>query len=143
MRVAKSPTENGDTRSGLFVPDSRQAVSKFLEAGLTLLESLSSPTGADGFCPIESGHATFLRTDAQTGRPTLEILLPESVTGERLARVITGFLTKDQTALIRECAQYGVILWPPPRHGLAGRDCAHDLGTPGHSPRDYSVRGTF
>ena len=25
---------------------------------------------------------------------------------------------------------------------LAGRECAPDLGTPGHSPRDYSVRGT-
>jgi hypothetical protein len=30
--------------------------------------------------------------DAQTRRPTLEIPLPESITAERLARVITGFL---------------------------------------------------
>jgi hypothetical protein len=92
MRVAKSPTQDGDTRSGLFVPDARQAVSRFLEAGLTLLESLSSPSGADGFGAIERGLATLLRTDAQTRRPTLEIPLPESITAERLARVITGFL---------------------------------------------------
>ncbi len=92
MGVAKSPTQDGDTRSGLFVPDARQAVSRFLEAGLTLLESLSSPNGADGFGPIERGLATLLRTDAQTRRPTLEIPLPESITAERLARVITGFL---------------------------------------------------
>ena len=92
MRVAQSPTQDGDPRSGFFVPDARQAVSKFLEAGLTLLESLSSPSGADGFGPIERGLATLLRTDAQTRRPTLEIPLPESITAERLARVITGFL---------------------------------------------------
>jgi len=92
MRVAQSPTQDGDPRSGLFVRDARQAVSKFLEAGLTLLESLSSPSGADG-----------LGTDAQTRRPTLEIPLPESITADRLAQVITGFLGKyDQTAAIRE-----------------------------------------
>ena len=92
MRVAQSPTQDGDPRSGLFVPDPRQAVSKFLESGLTLLESLSSLSGADGFGPIERGLATLLRTDAQTRRPTLEIPLPESSTAERLARVITGLL---------------------------------------------------
>jgi hypothetical protein len=91
-RVAQNPTQDGDARSGLFVPDARKAVSAFLEAGLTLLESLSSPGGADGFGPIERGLSTLLRTDAQTRRPTLEIPLPESITAERLARVITGFL---------------------------------------------------
>jgi hypothetical protein len=55
MRVALSPTQDGDARSGLFVPDARQVVSKFLEAGLTLLESLSSPGGSDGFAAIERG----------------------------------------------------------------------------------------
>ena len=92
MRVAQGPTQDGDARSSLFVPDARQAVSKFLEAGLTLLESLSAPSGADGFGRIEHGLSTLLRTDAQTRRPTLEIPLPESITAERLARVITGFL---------------------------------------------------
>jgi len=92
MRVAQNPTQDGDARSGLFVPDAKQAVSKFLEAGLTLLESLASPGGADGFGPIERGLSRLLRTDAQTRRPTLEIPLPESITAERLARVITGFL---------------------------------------------------
>jgi hypothetical protein len=91
-RVAQSATQHGDVQSGLVVPDARQAVSKFLEAGLTLLESLSSPSGADGFGPIEGGLSTLLRMDAQTRRPTLEIPLPESITAERLARVITGFL---------------------------------------------------
>jgi hypothetical protein len=93
MRVAQNPTQAGDARSGLFVPDAKQAVSKFLEAGLTLLESLASPGGADGFGAIERGLSRLLRTDAQTGRPTLEIPLPESITAERLARVITGFLS--------------------------------------------------
>lgn len=103
MRVAQSPTQDGDPRPGLFVRDARQAVSKFLEGGLTLLESLSSPSGAGGFGPIERGLATLLGTDAQTRRPTLEIPLPESITADRLARVITGFLGKyDQTAAIRE-----------------------------------------
>src|SRR2546425_376471 len=92
MRVAQGPTQDGDERSSLFVPDARQAVSKFLEAGLTLLESLSAPSGADGFGRIEHGLSTLLRTDGQTRRPTLEIPLPESITAERLARVITGFL---------------------------------------------------
>jgi len=92
MRVAQSPIQDGDARSGLFVPDARQAVSNFLEAGLTLLESLSSPSGADGFGPKRTWPRHLLRTDAQTRRPTLEIPLPESITAERLTRVITGFL---------------------------------------------------
>ncbi len=91
MRVAQRATQDHDAQSGLGVPDARQAVSKFLEAGLTLLESLSSPC-TDGFGPIERGLSTLLRTDAQTRRPTLEIPLPESITAERLARVIAGFL---------------------------------------------------
>ncbi len=91
-RVAQSATQHGDVQSGLVVPDARQAVSKFLEAGLTLLESLSSPSGADGFGTSDGGLSRLLRMDAQTRRPTLEIPLPESITGERLARVISGFL---------------------------------------------------
>jgi hypothetical protein len=92
MRVAQSPAQDGDAPSGLSVLDTRQAVSKFLEAGLTLLESLSSPSGADGFGPIERSLSALLRTDAHTRRPSLEIPLPESITAERLARVIAGFL---------------------------------------------------
>jgi hypothetical protein len=65
-RVAQSATQHGDVQSGLVELDARQAVSKFLEAGLTLLESLSSPSGADGFGPIEGGLSTLLRMDAQT-----------------------------------------------------------------------------
>jgi hypothetical protein len=45
-----------------------------------------------GFEPIKRGLSTLLRTDAQTQVPTLTIPLPESITAERLARVISGFL---------------------------------------------------
>ena len=75
-------------QSGWLVPDA----AKFLEAGLTLLESLSSPSSADGFGPIERGLSTLLWTDAETRRSSLEIPLPESITAERLARVISGLL---------------------------------------------------
>ena len=94
MRVAQGATQDHDAQSGLAVQDARQAVSKFLEAGLTLLESLSSPSSTGGLGPIERGLSALLRTDAQTRHPTLEIPLPESITAERLARVIAGFLGK-------------------------------------------------
>ena len=94
MLVAQSATQVDNAQSGLLVPDAGQAAAKFLEAGLTLLESLSSPRSADGIGPLERVLCTLLRTDAQTRRPTLEIPLPESVTAERLARVISGFLGK-------------------------------------------------
>jgi SNF2 family DNA or RNA helicase len=98
MSLAQSATQDGDARSGSSVPDTSQAVAKFLEAGLSLLESLSSPRGAhvagatDGFGPIERGLSTILRPDPQNQRPTLAIPLPESITAERLAKVISGFL---------------------------------------------------
>lgn len=87
-----------DAKSASFVPDPSQAAAKFLEAGLTFLESLSAPCRADvaratgAFEPIKRGLSTLLRRDAQTQRPTLAIPLPESITAERLARVISGFL---------------------------------------------------
>src|SRR5207244_10650659 len=87
-----------DADAASFVPDTSQAPAQFLEAGLTLLESLSSPCSADVaragdvFEPIKRGLSTLLRRDAQTQRPTLTIPLPESVTAERLARAISGFL---------------------------------------------------
>jgi superfamily II DNA or RNA helicase len=91
--VAQNATQDSNAASGSFVPDAGQAIAKFLEAGLTLLESLSSPRGADRSGPIERSLSTFLRTDSQTRRSTLEVPLPESVTAERLARVISGFLS--------------------------------------------------
>jgi len=94
MLVARRATQVDDAQGGLLVPDAGQAAAKFLEAGLTLLDSLCSPPTADGIGPIERGLSTLLRTDAQTRRSTLEIPLPESVTAERLARVISGFLGK-------------------------------------------------
>ena len=93
LPLPQSVAQDGDAGSTSFVADSSQAAAQFLEAGLTLLESLSSPRRADnGFEPIKRGLATLLRRDAQTQRPTLAIPLPESITTERLARVISGFL---------------------------------------------------
>ena len=70
MRVAQSPTQ-GDPRSGLFVPDARQAVSKFLEAGLTLLESLSSPIGADG---LHRSNVASPRCCGRMRKPNVRLL---------------------------------------------------------------------
>jgi hypothetical protein len=85
--------QDGDAESTSFVAGPSQAAAQFLEAGLTLLESLSSPRSADvGLEPIKRGLSTLLRRDAQTQGPTLAIPLPESITTERLARVIGGFL---------------------------------------------------
>jgi hypothetical protein len=98
MPLAHSVAQDGDAESASFVPDPSQAADKFLEAGLTFLESLSSLWRADvarathGFEPIKRGLSTFLRRDAQTQRLTLAIPLPESITAERLARAISGFL---------------------------------------------------
>jgi superfamily II DNA or RNA helicase len=98
MPLAESVAQDGDAETATFVPEPSQAAAKFLEAGLALLESLSSPCNADvaratnGFEPIKRGLSTLLRRDAQTQRPTLAIPLPESITAERLARVIGGFL---------------------------------------------------
>ena len=72
MRFAQGPTQDGDARSSLFVPDARQAVSKFLEAGLTLLESLSAPSGADGFGRIEHGLST--RCCGRMRKPDVRLL---------------------------------------------------------------------
>jgi superfamily II DNA or RNA helicase len=98
MPLAQSVTQGGDAESASFVPDPSLAAARFLEAGLTLLESLSSPCSAEvarateGFEPIKRALSTLLRRDAQTQRPTLAIPLPDSITAERLARVISGFL---------------------------------------------------
>lgn len=93
LPLPQSVAQDGDAGSTSFVADSSQAAAQFLEAGLTLLESLSSARSADvGFEPIKRGLSTLLRRDAQTQRPTLTIPLPESITTERLARVISGFL---------------------------------------------------
>jgi hypothetical protein len=92
MLAAQGATPNVHAQPGLLVPDAKKAAAKFLEAGLTLLESLSSSCSADGFGPIERGLSSLLRTDAETRRSSIEIPLPESVTAERLARVISRFL---------------------------------------------------
>jgi superfamily II DNA or RNA helicase len=93
LPLPQSVAQDGDRESASSVADPRQAAAQFLEAGLSLLESLSSPRSADiGFEPIKRGLSTLLRRDAQTQRPTLAIPLPESITTERLARVISGFL---------------------------------------------------
>ncbi len=96
--LAQSATEDGAADPASFVSDPSLAAARFLEAGLTLLESLSSPYSADvaratqGVGPIKRGLSTLLRRDTQTQRPTLAIPLPESITVERLATAISGFL---------------------------------------------------
>jgi hypothetical protein len=98
VALSQRVIQDDDAKSASFVPDPSQAAANFLEAGLTFLESLSVPCRADvaratgGFEPIKRGLATLLRRDTQTQRPTLAIPLPESITPERLARVISGFL---------------------------------------------------
>jgi superfamily II DNA or RNA helicase len=98
VALSQRVIQDDDAKSASFVPDPSQAAAKFLEAGLTFLESLSAPCRADvrratgGFEPIKRGLSTLLRKDAQTQRPTLAIPLPESITAERLARAISGFL---------------------------------------------------
>jgi hypothetical protein len=95
MPLAQSVTQDGDAESASFVLDPSQAAAQFLEAGLTLLESLSSPCSADvarAKEPIKRSLSKLLRTDAQTRRQTLAIPLPESINAERLATVISGFL---------------------------------------------------
>jgi len=98
VALSQRVIQDDDAKSASFVPDPSQAAAKFLEAGLTFLESLSAPCRADvagatsGFEPIKRGLSTLLRRDTETQRPTLAIPLPESITAERLARVISGFL---------------------------------------------------
>jgi hypothetical protein len=68
--------------------------------GLALLESLSTPRGAsvsEGSqlsAQVERSLSAIFQTDVQNHRPTLVIPLPVSVTAERLASVIGGFLGK-------------------------------------------------
>jgi SNF2 family DNA or RNA helicase len=91
-------TQHGDARSRSFPPDASESFSKFLEAGLILLESLSSPSSpdpartTDSFRSIHNALSTLLLRDPQTRRRTLAIPLPESITAERLTRAIGGFL---------------------------------------------------
>jgi superfamily II DNA/RNA helicase len=59
MLAAQSATPNVHAQSGWLVPDATQAAAKFLEAGLTLLESLSSPCSPDGFGPIEEAFPRY------------------------------------------------------------------------------------
>jgi hypothetical protein len=92
MPLAQSAAQDDNGKSVSSIPDPSQGAAKFLEAGLTLLESLSSRSNADvaratdSFEPIKRGLSPLLRTDAQTQVPTLTIPLPESITAESPAR---------------------------------------------------------
>jgi len=71
---------------------------RFLEAGLALLESLSTPRRAavseasELSAKVERSLSPMFQTDLQNQRPTMVIPLPASVTVERLATAISGFL---------------------------------------------------
>lgn len=80
--------------------DVSQAIGKFLEPGLVLLESLSSPRhaavseGSEYSAQVERSLSDIFLTDARNHRTALVIPLPASVTAERLASVIGGLLGK-------------------------------------------------
>jgi hypothetical protein len=89
---------DGVVPRGSALPEAGEAVGKFLEAGLALLESLSAPQGisvSDG-----SEHSRKLNEASRpcskpmhkTQRATLVIPLPASVTVERLASALSGLL---------------------------------------------------
>ena len=102
--VWSAPTErrtgDGTAPQGSAAHDVSQAIGKFVEAGLALLESLSSPRhaavseGSEHSAQVERSLSEIFQTDARNHRPTLVIPLPASVTAERLASVIGGFLGK-------------------------------------------------
>jgi hypothetical protein len=81
-----------------------------IEAGLSFLEALTAkapraaataPAGRSGGGPpiqsaashrISQALAGLVSRDARTNQPVLSIPLPESVTGERLTKAISGLL---------------------------------------------------
>jgi len=96
--AAGSVTQDAGSLERSTLPDPGQAAAKFLEAGINLLESLSAPASpgeqraTDRFGAIRRGLSSLLRTDSETKRQSLDIPLPESISVERLAGVIGGFL---------------------------------------------------
>ena len=91
-------TGDGIAQQSSAVPDASQAFGRFLEAGLALLESLSNPRRAavseasELSAKVERSLSPMFQTDLQNQRPTMVIPLPASVTVERLATAISGFL---------------------------------------------------
>jgi len=91
-------TGDGIAQQSSAVPDASQAFGRFLEAGLALLESLSTPRRAavseasELSAKVERSLSPMFQTDLQNQRPTMVIPLPASVTVERLATAISGFL---------------------------------------------------
>ena len=97
---AKVPETAGAPSATTQSPDGNGiafAAASFIEAGLKLIESFASDVtnGKDGSPPKRLDHvvsALFTR-DARTNGPALTIPLPESVTRERLAGVVSALLT--------------------------------------------------
>ena len=93
-------TGDGAVQRNSTVPDASEVMGKFLEAGLALLESLSSPPstsaseGSECSAQIERSLSALFRTDVEDQRPTLVIPLPATVTVERLTTMISGFLRR-------------------------------------------------
>jgi superfamily II DNA or RNA helicase len=76
-----------------------KAAAGFIEAGLAFLESIAASTGNGRSDQCGDTHplsALFSR-DPRTGRPILSIPMPASVTEERLAEAVTGFLRSLRT----------------------------------------------
>ncbi|MBZ5525220.1 MAG: DEAD/DEAH box helicase [Acidobacteriia bacterium] len=96
--------------NGHAQPDGlEKAAAGLIEAGLSFIEALAAkapqgrvaaPVGQGGGRPVQegAGHrisqalSGLVSRDARTNQPVLSIPLPESVTGERLNRAISGLL---------------------------------------------------
>lgn len=81
--------------------DPSQAMAGLIEAGVRFLEAISPAAGGPEIGAASAGRlngspsdfvSNIMRTDSDTGRPMLTIPLPETVTAERIASAISGFL---------------------------------------------------
>ena len=94
--AAAPPAAPAAAQARDFEPLARAAAG-FLEAGIRFLESMAGPGGAApagaAGSPIEGWLSAAIRNDPQTNRPMLALPLPESLTRDRLAGALAGFLT--------------------------------------------------
>ncbi len=95
----QEPSPVASSQPTTLLPNVGQAAAKLLEAGLTFLETIAPPApdparSTDHLKTLERAVSSLLRVDAQTQRPVLSVLLPESLTAERVAGAINGILRR-------------------------------------------------
>jgi superfamily II DNA or RNA helicase len=93
---AKAVAPGGTGSSISAIPDAglgafEKAAAGLIEAGLTFLELIAAGAGNQQSADVGDTSSLFSR-DPQTNRPILSIPLPVSVTEERLAQAVKGFL---------------------------------------------------